>query len=101
MSSSLNLAKRLIVPLCILALLVAAGFAMFSTDEDTRCSPRTSRAPSRSTRAATVKVLGVQVGAVDKVTPTGTDVVVEMHYDDSIDVPADAQAVIVVAVHRR
>ena len=40
-------------------------------------------------------MLGVQVGAVDKVTPSGTDVVVEMHYDDSIDIPADAQAVIV------
>ena len=40
-------------------------------------------------------MLGVQVGAVDKVTPSGTDVVVEMHYDENIDVPADAQAVIV------
>ena len=40
-------------------------------------------------------MLGVQVGAVDKVTPSGTDVVVEMHYDDDIDVPADAKAVIV------
>ncbi len=94
MSSSLNLAKRLIVPLCILALLVAAGFAMFSTEKNKLLTAHFPRTISLYEGSA-VKVLGVQVGAVDKVTPSGTDVVVEMHYDDSIDVPADAQAVIV------
>ncbi len=33
MSSSLDVVKRLIVPLCLLALVVAAGFAMFSTEK--------------------------------------------------------------------
>jgi phospholipid/cholesterol/gamma-HCH transport system substrate-binding protein len=42
-----------------------------------------------------VKVLGVAVGNVDKVTPSGTDVVVEMHYDQDVKLPEDAQAVIV------
>ena len=87
-------AKRLIVPLFILALVVAAGFAMFSTDKTMKLTAHFPRTISIYEGSA-VKVLGVQVGAVDKVTPNGTDVVVEMHYDDSIDVPADAQAVIV------
>ena len=40
-------------------------------------------------------MLGVAVGTVDKVTPSGTDVVVTMHYDADVNVPADAKAVIV------
>jgi phospholipid/cholesterol/gamma-HCH transport system substrate-binding protein len=40
-------------------------------------------------------VLGVPVGNVDTVTPSGTDVVVTMSYDPEVKVPADAQAVIV------
>jgi phospholipid/cholesterol/gamma-HCH transport system substrate-binding protein len=94
MNSSLNLVKRLIVPLCILALVVAAGFAMFSTEKTKKLTAHFPRTISLYEGSA-VKVLGVQVGAVDKVTPNGTDVVVEMHYDNNIDVPADAQAVIV------
>jgi phospholipid/cholesterol/gamma-HCH transport system substrate-binding protein len=40
-------------------------------------------------------VLGVPVGTVDTITPSGTDVVVTMHYDPKITLPADAKAVIV------
>ena len=90
----MSIAKRLIVPLCILALVVAAGFAMFSTEKSKKLTAHFPRTISIYEGSA-VKVLGVQVGAVDKVTPSGTDVVVEMHYDDDIEVPADAQAVIV------
>jgi phospholipid/cholesterol/gamma-HCH transport system substrate-binding protein len=42
-----------------------------------------------------VRVLGVPVGTVDKVTPSGTDVVVTMSYEAETKVPADAKAVIV------
>jgi phospholipid/cholesterol/gamma-HCH transport system substrate-binding protein len=42
-----------------------------------------------------VRVLGVPVGKIDSVTPSGTDVVVRMHYDAKVDLPADAKAVIV------
>ena len=38
----------------------------------------TSRAPSRSTRASDVRVLGVPVGAVETVTPAGDVVKVKM-----------------------
>ncbi|MFE9689488.1 MCE family protein [Micromonospora sp. NPDC005806] len=42
-----------------------------------------------------VRVLGVRVGEVEKVTPQGTTVRVEMRYDPTLRVPADAQALIV------
>ncbi len=42
-----------------------------------------------------VRILGVPVGTVDTVTPSGTDVTVTMSYDAKYKVPADAQAVIV------
>ena len=42
-----------------------------------------------------VRVLGVPVGKVDSVTPSGTDVIVTMHYDADVQVPANAKAVIV------
>ena len=95
MSSSANLVKRAILPLCLLALVVAAGLTMFLGGDDqkslTAHFPRTISIYVGSP----VKVLGVPVGAVDKVTPSGTDVVVQMHYDKNVNVPADAKAVIV------
>ncbi|WP_435769178.1 MCE family protein [Nocardioides sp. SYSU DS0651] len=42
-----------------------------------------------------VRILGVNVGEVTAVTPAGNSVRVEMEYDASYDVPADAQAAIV------
>ena len=42
-----------------------------------------------------VRILGVPVGKVETVRPSGTDVTVKMWYDAKYDVPADAQAVII------
>jgi virulence factor Mce-like protein len=42
-----------------------------------------------------VRVLGVKVGKVDKVTPQGTDVRVDMKVDRDVEIPADAKAAIV------
>lgn len=42
-----------------------------------------------------VRVLGVRVGEVSSVTPQGRTVRVELRYDPEVDVPADAQALIV------
>ncbi len=42
-----------------------------------------------------VRILGVPVGTVESVTPTGTDVTVRMSYDAKYKVPADAEAVII------
>ncbi len=42
-----------------------------------------------------VRILGVKVGEVTKVTPHGDRVVVDFQYDDKYSVPADAKAVVV------
>jgi phospholipid/cholesterol/gamma-HCH transport system substrate-binding protein len=94
MTSSLNLVKRLIVPLAILALVVAAGFAMFDTEKTKTVTAHFPRTVSLYV-GSPVKVLGVSVGSIDKVTPSGTDVAVEMHYDADVNIPQDAKAVIV------
>jgi phospholipid/cholesterol/gamma-HCH transport system substrate-binding protein len=41
-----------------------------------------------------VRILGVRVGAVDTITPQGTEVRIDFHLDHDDAVPADAQAVI-------
>jgi len=42
-----------------------------------------------------VKILGVAVGKVDSVVPSGTKVKVKLHYDAKYKVPADAKAVVI------
>jgi phospholipid/cholesterol/gamma-HCH transport system substrate-binding protein len=42
-----------------------------------------------------VRVLGVKVGQIESVTPTGTTVKVEMTYDEGVKLPADAKAAII------
>jgi phospholipid/cholesterol/gamma-HCH transport system substrate-binding protein len=95
MSNPAGLVKRAIVPLCRRALVVAAGLTMFmGGDHSKKLTAHFPRTISIY-EGSDVKVLGVPVGAVDKVTPSGTDVVVQMHYDQDVNVPANAQAVIV------
>lgn len=90
----MELLKKYLVPGVILALAVAAAFTMFegkSAKTLTAHFPRTISVYEGSD----VRVLGVPVGTVESVTPSGTEVVVTISYDAEIDVPADAQAVIV------
>ena len=42
-----------------------------------------------------VRIMGIRVGEVDKITPSGTSVRVDMTYDASYDLPVDVKAVIV------
>jgi phospholipid/cholesterol/gamma-HCH transport system substrate-binding protein len=89
-----NLLKRAIAPLVILVLVVVAAFTMFGGKEQktlTAYFPRTVSVYEGSD----VRVLGVPVGQVDKVTPQGTSVEVTMHYDADVKIPVDADAVIV------
>ena len=60
-----------------------------------RPSSRTSRATISVYEGSDVRVLGVPVGTVTRVEPTGTDVTVTMAYDDDVKLPADAKAVII------
>lgn len=87
--------RRWAVPLVIALLVLAAGVTMLSQGGGERTLtahfPRTVSIYTGSD----VRVLGVPVGKVDKVTPDGTDVIVTMHYDKDVKIPRDAQAVIV------
>jgi phospholipid/cholesterol/gamma-HCH transport system substrate-binding protein len=42
-----------------------------------------------------VKILGIKVGSVDTVTPSGTKVIVKMSYDAKYKLPSDAKAVLI------
>jgi len=87
--------QKLAVPVVVAALVLAAGLFMLTRGghEKTLVAhfPRTVSIYQGSD----VRILGVPVGKVDKVTPDGTDVVVTMHYDPDVQVPANAKAVIV------
>lgn len=86
--------RKLIVAGVVIALLVAAAFAFLAGEERktlTALFPRTIAIYEGSD----VRVLGVPVGTVDSVTPSGTDVVVTMSYDPEVKLPSDAQAVII------
>ena len=90
----MNLLKRAILPLILVGLLVAAGFAMFSSEPTKTVTASFPRSVSLY-EGSEVKVLGVAVGNVDQVTPSGTEVVVTMHYDADIKIPEDAEAVLI------
>jgi phospholipid/cholesterol/gamma-HCH transport system substrate-binding protein len=86
--------KRLIVPLIIVAVLATAAFTMFRSEDRkylTASFPRTVSLYEGSD----VRVLGVAIGQVDSIEPDGTSVKVKMSYDADVDVPADAEAVII------
>jgi phospholipid/cholesterol/gamma-HCH transport system substrate-binding protein len=91
----MNLLRKVLVPV-VLAALVAAALVTFvfnGGDQKTLTAdfPRTVSLYVGSD----VRVLGVPVGKVDSVTPSGTQVVVKMHYDPNVKIPANAKAVII------
>ena len=87
--------KRFVVPAVLVALVLAAGVWMFTGGSESKTLvahfPRTISVYEGSD----VRVLGVPVGTVKEITPSGTDVVVRMEYDADVDLPKDAQAVII------
>ena len=87
--------RRWIAPLVIAVLVLAAGLTVLLGDGgQNTLTAHFPRAVSIY-QGSDVRVLGVPIGKVDKVTPDGTDVIVTMHYDKDVKIPADAQAVIV------
>ncbi|MFC7496542.1 MULTISPECIES: MCE family protein [unclassified Nocardioides] len=86
--------KRVLIPAVLALLLVAAAFTMFRSEDTKTLTAHFPRTISIY-EGSDVRVLGVPVGKVDTVTPSGTDVVVTMHYDADVQVPADAKAAIV------
>ena len=90
----MSLLKRAVIPAVIAVLVIVAAFTMLGgghTKTLTAHFPRTISIYEGSD----VRVLGVPVGQVDTVTPSGTDVVVTMSYDADVKVPADAKAAII------
>jgi phospholipid/cholesterol/gamma-HCH transport system substrate-binding protein len=88
-------ALRKVVPLLVIgALVAAAALTMFRTTETKTLTAHFPRTVAIY-EGTDVRVLGVSVGAVDKVEPQGTDVLVTLHYDGKVKLPADASAVIV------
>ena len=86
--------KRLIIPAVVVALLAAAAWTMLGGQEEKTITAHFPRTVSLY-EGSDVRVLGVPIGTVDTVTPSGTDVVVTMSYDAEVEVPADAEAVII------
>jgi len=74
--------------------LVAAAVVLFTEPPQRRLSAYFERAVGLHP-GADVRILGIPVGKVTKVTPKGDAVLVEMTYEARYKVPANAQAVIV------
>ena len=87
--------RRWAAPLVIALLVIAAGLTLLTRSGGERTLTAHFPRAISIYEGSDVRVLGVPVGKVDKVTPDGTDVIVTMHYDKDVKVPADAQAVIV------
>ena len=85
---------RILAVVAVLAVVAALVLAAMPDQEKkyvTASFPRTVSLYEGSD----VRILGVPVGKVESVRPSGTDVTVKMWYDAKYDVPSDAQAVII------
>jgi phospholipid/cholesterol/gamma-HCH transport system substrate-binding protein len=85
---------RILSVVAVLAVVAALLLAILPGDDKktlTAAFPRTVSLYEGSD----VRLLGVPIGTVDSVTPTGTDVTVTMTYDAKYKIPADAKAVII------
>ncbi|SCG40521.1 MCE family protein [Micromonospora coxensis] len=95
MSGPIRRWRRPVAVATALLVAVAAGVVVVGDD------PPPRRVVAHFTRAvgvypgSDVRVLGVRVGEVVAVTPRGRTVEVAMRYDPGIEIPADAQALIV------
>lgn len=87
--------KRAVVPLVVLILVGVGGLVLFDGgDDDKRLTVYFPRTVSLY-EGSDVRVLGVAVGRVDEIVPEGTQVKVEMSYDPSVELPADAKAMLI------
>ncbi len=85
---------RILSLVAVSALLLGAGLVVLQGDDRkylTASFPRTVSLYEGSD----VRILGVPVGEVESVIPSGTDVTVRMSYDAKYKVPANAEAVII------
>lgn len=94
LTSSMNRLTTILSVVAVLAVVAALVLALKPEQEKkylTASFPRTVSLYEGSD----VRILGVPVGKVESVVPSGTDVTVRMWYDAKYDVPRDAKAVII------
>lgn len=87
---------RRFLPVAVVVLLLLAGVVwMLGGSGDTKTVTAYFPRTVSIYEGSDVRVLGVAIGQVEEVVPEGTQVKVVMTYDGEVDVPQDAQAVIV------
>ena len=91
----MNLLSKILVPVVVLALAITALFAFVLGGEHQKTLTADFPRTVSLYEGSDLRVLGVPIGKVDSVTPSGTQVVVTMHYDADVQIPADAKAVII------
>ncbi|WP_026424101.1 MCE family protein [Actinokineospora inagensis] len=88
-------AARLVTVACVLGLVVAAVLWWLFSEPNSKRYTAVFAGVVGLYEDNDVRVLGVRVGTIDKITPRGDRVEVEMSVDRTVQIPADAQAVIV------
>ena len=91
----MNLLTKILVPVVVLVLAVTALVAFVFGGEHQKTLTADFPRTVSLYEGSDLRVLGVPIGKVDSVTPSGTQVVVTMHYDADVQIPADAKAVII------
>ncbi|WP_020668447.1 MCE family protein [Amycolatopsis nigrescens] len=89
-----NLARGVAIA-CVLGLLVAGGLWWVLKDPGRKHLTAYFTGTVGLYEGNSARMLGVEMGTVTKVQPLGDRVKVELEYDRAVDVPADAQAIIV------
>lgn len=84
----------LVAVVAVLAL-VAAGLVLFLPGDDKKYVVASFPRTVSLYEGSEVKILGVPVGKVESVVPTGETVRVKLYYDGEHKVPADAKAVVI------
>lgn len=88
-------AYRWVASACVLALVLTAGlWLVFRDPGGTKVSALFDKTVGLYS-GSSVRVLGIQVGEITDVTPQGDAVRVDMRVDSSVQIPADAGAVVV------
>jgi phospholipid/cholesterol/gamma-HCH transport system substrate-binding protein len=90
-----DLVRRLLVPGLVLAMLAVSAVTFLGDGKERKTLTAHFPRAISIFEGSDVRVLGVAVGSVEAVTPSGTDVEVKMSYDADVEVPENAAAVIV------